>query len=210
MQCDIFNHWEMRVFKNAQTLSGGREWRNSWSIFNVLISSQLFPQTDIHSCLRAVCTYIRTTQRSMGKHVTHTHMHTHSPSSFPWILTYWAQTSGIYTLQIWRVEGDTHRLAHKQDQTQSRQMARGQIQRGPLRDAQELRWQQRCGEGVRREEEQGEGEDEEEEEREKEEEDEKSSSGLYPRRSLKSMQPKENQSALLSYAVPFWRTSGAM
>lgn len=32
----------------------------------------------------------------------------------------------------------------------------------------------------------------------------------YPRRSLKSMQPKENQSALLSYAVPFWRTSGAM
>lgn len=38
----------------------------------------------------------------------------------------------------------------------------------------------------------------------------KSSSGIYPRRSLKSMQPKENQSALLSYAVPFWRTSGAM
>lgn len=32
----------------------------------------------------------------------------------------------------------------------------------------------------------------------------------YPLRSLKSMQPKENQSALLSYAVPFWRTSGAM
>lgn len=41
-------------------------------------------------------------------------------------------------------------------------------------------------------------------------EDDKSSSGVYPRRSLKSMQPKENQSALLSYAVPFWRTSGAM
>lgn len=32
----------------------------------------------------------------------------------------------------------------------------------------------------------------------------------HPRRSLKSMQPRENQSALLSYAVPFCRTSGAM
>lgn len=42
----------------------------------------------------------------------------------------------------------THSLAHKQDQTQSRQMARGQIQRGPLRDAQELRWQQRWGNRV--------------------------------------------------------------
>lgn len=45
--------------------------------------------------------------------------------------------------------------------------------------------------------------------RTKEEDDERSLS-VYPRRSLKSMQPKENQSALLSYAVPFWRTSGAM
>lgn len=42
------------------------------------------------------------------------------------------------------------------------------------------------------------------------EEDDERSSSVYPRRSLKSMQPKENQSALLSYAVPFWRTSGAM
>lgn len=32
----------------------------------------------------------------------------------------------------------------------------------------------------------------------------------YPRRSLNSMQPSENQSALLSYAVPFCRTSGAI
>lgn len=32
----------------------------------------------------------------------------------------------------------------------------------------------------------------------------------HPRRSLKSIQPRENQSALLSYGVPFCNTSGAM
>lgn len=32
----------------------------------------------------------------------------------------------------------------------------------------------------------------------------------HPRSSLKSMQPSENQSALLSYATPFCSTSGAM
>lgn len=32
----------------------------------------------------------------------------------------------------------------------------------------------------------------------------------HPRSSLKSMQPRENQSALLSYATPFCSTSGAM
>lgn len=32
----------------------------------------------------------------------------------------------------------------------------------------------------------------------------------YPLRSLKSIHPRENQSALLSYAVPFCSTSGAM
>lgn len=117
-------------------------------LFAVEVAFPTFPSVS-YTLLPACTVQVHThNTRSMGKHVTHTHMHTHSSSSSPWILTYWAQTSGIYTLQIWRVEEDTHNLTHKQDQTQSRQMARGQIQRGPLRDARELRWQQRWGNRV--------------------------------------------------------------
>lgn len=169
------------------------------------------PFTSLHLCI--VRTHTRThTFKLQWKSTSHRHTHsiaTHIDSPFPftWCLTYWAQTYGIYTLQIKKTHA--HSLTHKQDQTQTRQMVRGQIQRGLLWDAEEVRKAAgKQGRG-RTKEQRGEEEKGGERKRTGEEDDERSSS-VYPRRSLKSMQPKENQSALLSYAVPFWRTSGAM
>lgn len=111
---------------------------------------------------------------------------------FSWFLTDWLQTSGIYTLYI---------KTHAATQVRSNMHHRW--------------WEERLKEGW------GGGYSERPESYESRQE-----AGTwqewramirrergwcsYPRRSLKSMQPKENQSALLSYAVPFWRTSGAM
>ena len=48
-----------------------------------------------------------------------THTHAHPP--FTWFLTYWAWTSGIYTLEIKQAHTYTHRLAHRQHQTHTKQ-----------------------------------------------------------------------------------------
>lgn len=175
-----------------------------FSVFVRLWSSQPFPQTDIHSCRRAACTHARTRAHRKDQWESASLAHTHSPSS-PSLI------SDLLGSDLWHLHtsdlgggGRTHAGSH----TNKIKRGADRWREGRLKEVHSETLESFGGSrgdaGTRRRVEEGRRGGEERAE------DDKSSSGVYPRRSLKSMQPKENQSALLSYAVPFWRTSGAM
>lgn len=120
----------------------------------------------------------------------YTHTHT---SALTWFLTYWAETSGIYTLQIKHTIEIKHTPSSRREGERCGAGGREDSKRLTQSGRRAFKAHRKWGHGGS----------------EEHRDDEKSCS-IYPRRSLKSMQPKENQSALLSYAVPFWRTSGAI
>lgn len=150
-----------------------------------------------HTLLPACSVHVHTHDTKINGKACHSHTHAHALSFL------FSLNSDLLGSDLWHLH--TSDLEGGGGHTQPRTQTRSNAEPTDGKRADSKRSTPRClrasvAAAVRRG---GLGEQEEEE-------DEKSNSGLYPRRSLKSMQPKENQSALLSYAVPFWRTSGAM